>query len=121
MLSGVHSAFEPCQPAPSSTITACAPGTTVLAISARCSFLRIGKGHDEGGGSGAFRTDGSKYVSPFVASITWRARAGSAPGPNTGERSLLSDPRFILEPDFQWFAAGFRRQCRRYQLREVFF
>ena len=83
--------------------------------------LRIGKGHDEGGGSGAFRTDGSKYVSPFVASITWRSRAGSAPGPNTGERSLLSDPRFILEPDFQWFAAGFRRQCRRYQLREVFF
>ena len=83
--------------------------------------LRIGKGHDEGGGSGAFRTDGSKYVSPFVASITWRARAGSAPGPNTGERSLLSDPRFILEPDFQWFAAGFRRRCRRYQLRERFF
>ena len=60
-------------------------------------------------------------ISPFVASITWRARAGSAPGPNTGERSLLSDPRFILEPDFQWFAAGFRRRCRRYQLREVFF
>ena len=118
MLSGVHSAFD--RDAPSSTIHV--PLERRFWRFRRCSFIAcVSAKGDEGGGSGAFRTDGSKYVSPFVASITWRARAGSAPGPNTGERSLLSDPRFILEPDFQWFAAGFRRQCRRYQLREVFF
>ena len=25
----------------------------------------------------------------------------------------------LSNQDFQWFAAGFRRRCRRYQLREV--
>jgi hypothetical protein len=37
-----------------------------------------------------------------------------------GQRALLADPGFILEPDFQRLAGRVRRQDARYKLGEVF-
>jgi hypothetical protein len=50
------------------------------------------------------RTDRAEKIRPVEAPVARRARAASEPGPDVGQRALLPDPRFILEPDFDKFA-----------------
>jgi len=38
--------------------------------------------------------------------VAQRARAASAPSPDTGQRALLANPCFVLEPDFDRLAGG---------------
>jgi hypothetical protein len=68
--------------------------------------LGVGARQDEGGGGGAGRADGAEDVGPFVAPVARRAEPGSASRPEAGQRALLADSRFILEPDLDWFAAS---------------
>lgn len=111
-----------CQPAPSSTRTACAPAATWRPISARCSDRAsvLAPWQDEGGGGGARRADGAEDVGPFVAPVARAAWTGSASGPDSGQRPLLADPRLVLEPDLDRLAAGVFGQNRRYRVGEVF-
>jgi hypothetical protein len=38
--------------------------------------------------------------------VAQRARAASAPSPDTGQRALLANPCFVLEPDFDRLAGS---------------
>ena len=68
--------------------------------------IGIGGGQDERGRSAALRTDGTKNVSPLVALVAWRTRSRSPSGPNAGQRTLLTDAGFVLEPDFDRLVFG---------------
>lgn len=61
-------------------------------------YLGVGGRRDDGRGRAAFRADGAEDVGPFVALIARRAGSGPTLGPDAGQRALLADPRFILEP-----------------------
>jgi hypothetical protein len=71
--------------------------------------LSIGAGQDKGGGFAALWADGAEYIGPFIALVAWRARTRSPLGPDAGQRALLADARFVLEPYFERFSSrGFR-------------
>lgn len=80
----------------------------------------VGFRHDQSCGFGALWANGPKYVRPFVARVTGRARAGAPFGPNAGQGALLPHARFVLKPDFQGLV--FRRlgQGLCYRLGKVF-
>ena len=82
--------------------------------------LGVGMGHDQRGGRPALGADGTEDVGPFVAGIAWGTRAAAAVGPDAGERPLLADPCFILEPYFQRLAPGLLREDFLYRGGEVF-
>ena len=65
----------------------------------------VGVRQDESGRRTARRTDGAEDVGPFVTAVAWGARPGSPPRPDAGQRTLLSDTRFVLKPDFDRLAA----------------
>ena len=71
-------------------------------------------------GGAAPRTDGTEDVGPFVASVARCARPRSAFGPDAGQRALLADPRFVLEPDFDRLVFGAVGELRRDRRGEVF-
>ena len=50
--------------------------------------------------------DGPEQVGVFVALISREARSCPLPCPNTSSPILLTDPRFILKPQFYLFALG---------------
>ena len=75
--------------------------------------------HDDRRAGLALRADGSKQVGPFIASIAWSTRAGTTFRPDTGYRSLLSDPCLIGEPDFHRFAGRIGRQSGCYKGRKL--
>src|SRR5512134_2469464 len=102
MLSGTVSLSVVCHPAWSNMRTAWAPGVTWDAISSRCHCmaLSVAAGQDEGGADAAIGTDGAEDVSRLGALIVRRRGAGSLLGPAAGDLVLLSDPRFILPPQF---------------------
>ncbi len=66
----------------------------------------VGVRQDESGGCAPCRTDRPEDIGPFVPLIARRARPRSLLRPNPRQRALLTDARFILEPDFQWLATG---------------
>jgi hypothetical protein len=81
---------------------------------------RVAIRHDETGSFALRRTDGAENVSPFRALIVRRTRTSSAPCPSACDFVLLSDPGFVLEPDFYF---RFRREPlsdRRQLVGEVF-
>src|SRR3982074_2276534 len=92
------------------TSAACAPGATRRPISTRCM--------DIASVSAAGRTDGAKNVSPPVALVAWRTR--SPLGPNAGQRTLLTDAGFVLEPDFDRLVFGVLGKLRRDRCGKVF-
>jgi len=55
--------------------------------------------HDEPGRLALRRADRAEDVGRCGPLIMWRARAGAAPGPATGDLVLLPDPGLIAEPD----------------------
>lgn len=89
-------------------------------------FLQVGihrhgidDGEDQPRCGAARRADGAEQIDPLVAGIARGTGSGAASGPDTGEGSLLADPCFILEPDFERSASGRLGDRRRYRLREV--
>ena len=64
--------------------------------------------------------DGTEDIGPLIAGIAGRPGSGAASGPDTGEGSLLADPCFILEPDFEGSAPRGLRDRNLYRLAEVF-
>ena len=56
--------------------------------------------HDQGCADPSRRANGTEQIGPGEAAITLDARAGSPFGPDAGQRVLLADARFILEPNF---------------------
>ena len=63
----------------------------------RAHGLCVGMWHDQSGRFSPFRADGAENVAQiYVARGT-----GAWLGPDTGERALLANPRFILKPYLQ--------------------
>src|SRR5512134_1050098 len=62
--------------------------------------LGVAAGEDEGGADAAIGTDGAEDVSRLGALIVRRRGAGTLLGPAAGDLVLLSDPGFILPPQF---------------------
>ncbi len=82
--------------------------------------VRIGKGHYQRCTDTPRRADGTKYISTFVALVFWLAGPCAFFCPLVNDTILLSDPGFILPPDFD---GGFRRQvgyCGCQRLGKVF-
>ena len=82
--------------------------------------LGIGGGHDERGGGAAFGADGAEQIGPFVAPVARCAWTASASRPDPGQCALLTDARFVLEPDFERLAFGPLRERIANRLAEVF-
>ena len=70
-------------------------------------FHRLGVGvrQHQGSAGGALGADGGEDIGPFIARIARAAWPRTDPRPNPGQRALLADPRFVLEPDFQRLGA----------------
>ncbi len=80
----------------------------------RAHGLCVGMWHDQSGRFSPFRADGAENVAPDIAGVARGTGACSTLGPDTGERALLANPRFILKPYLQGLAAGcFRQGCFR--------
>src|SRR5208337_3074567 len=69
--------------------------------------LGVGGRHDEGGRGAPLRADGAEEIGPLIALVARGSGARSALRPDPGQRALLADARFILEPDFKRLALGF--------------
>ena len=124
MLSGTTRSLPPCQPAPSSTSTAWAPGATVRAISARWTFIASvsAKGSTRRGADAALPGRPRRRCRPIRSGCrARRARAGAALRPDPGQRALLADAGLVLEPDLERLAAGRLGKRLRYRLRRSFF
>ena len=65
----------------------------------------VAVGHDEAGALALGRADRAEDIGPFRALVMWRAGPGPAPRPATRQLVLLTDPRFILEPDLDGWPA----------------
>jgi len=77
-------------------------------------------GQDQTRCNAPFGADGSKKIGPLIAGIAGGTGPGATFGPKPGEGSLLADPCFVLEPDFQWLAVSGFGDRRRYCRAEVF-
>ena len=86
----------------------------------RAHGLCVGMWHDQSGRFSPFRADGAENVAPDIAGVARGTGACSTLGPDTGERALLANPRFILKPYLQGLAAGCFRQGCFYLCGEVF-
>lgn len=71
----------------------------------------IGFGHDNCSACRSAWAGGAEEIGRVVALIARRARPGSAFRPNARQGTLLADPCFILEPDFEELATGRCREC----------
>ncbi len=61
-------------------------------------------GQDQSAANATGRADRTEQIGPVEAPVAQRARAASAPGPNSGQRTLLANSCFVLEPDFDRLA-----------------
>ncbi len=71
--------------------------------------VRIGARQHQGGAGPARRTGGVEDMGPVVAPVARRARPRALSGPDPGQRALLADAGFVLEPDLDRLALGARR------------
>jgi hypothetical protein len=72
--------------------------------------LGVDRGHDNRGADGASWADGPKdvdRVTPVITDHRWSRAHGR---PDIRQRSLLTDPSFILKPDFYELASCAGRQ-----------
>lgn len=82
--------------------------------------LGVDGGQDQACRNASCRTDRAEDIRPLITCVARRTGSGAAPGPDAGQGSLLADPGFILEPDFDGFALRSLRDRRRYRRAEVF-
>lgn len=61
----------------------------------------IGARQDQGGTGAALGTGGAEDVGPVIAPVAGCTRSRALLRPNPGQRALLADPSFVLEPDFE--------------------
>ncbi len=61
---------------------------------------------DQCAANAAGRADRTEQIRPVEAPVPQRARAAAPPGPDSGQRALLANPCFVLEPDFNRLAGG---------------
>jgi len=66
----------------------------------------VGVRHDERSAHPTIRADGAEQIGPLIARIAHGAGARSFSRPKPCQRSLLSNPRLILKPDFDGLAFG---------------
>jgi hypothetical protein len=66
-------------------------GIHIVRVDGRC---------DEGRRIAGDRIDGPEEINPLVFGLLDRCGASSLFGPDRRQGSLLADPRFVLEPDF---------------------
>jgi len=66
------------------------------------------------------RANGAEQVGPLVAGVARRGRPAALGRPDAGQRALLADAGFVLEPDFQWLAPGLLGEGLGYDVGEVF-
>ena len=64
-----------------------------------------GRQHQSGANATGW-ANGAEQICPGKAPVAQRARTASTSGPNPGQRALLANPCFILEPDFDLLACG---------------
>ena len=67
--------------------------------------LGVGVRQHQGSAGGALGADGGEDIGPFIARVARAAWPRTDPRPNPGQRTLLADPRFVLEADFQRLGA----------------
>ena len=61
----------------------------------------------QGGANATSRANGPEQIRPGKTPVARRARTASTPGPDAGQRALLPDPCFVLEPDFDRLVSAF--------------
>ncbi len=66
----------------------------------------IDRRQDQASANATGRANRAEKIGPVEAPVAPRARTAPTPGPDAGERALLADPCFILEPDFDLLAAS---------------
>jgi hypothetical protein len=64
----------------------------------------VGVRQDQGGTGAALGTGGAEDVGPVIAPVAGCTRSRALLRPNPGQRALLADASFVLEPDFEWLA-----------------
>jgi len=74
----------------------------------------------QGGANTPARANRAEEIGPGEAPVARRARTASTPGPDARHRALLSDPGFVLKPDFNWPAASAFTERLFCQVCEVF-
>ena len=62
--------------------------------------LRVGIRQDQGRTDIAMRANSAKYVGPFAALIPRRGWTAAALGPDASQCTLLTNPGFVLPPEF---------------------
>jgi hypothetical protein len=82
--------------------------------------LGVGEGQRKRGADPARWTNGAEQIGAFVALIGGLAWPRSAPGPLPHEAILLSDARFVLEPDFDGRSRRQTIEVSAQRVREVF-
>ena len=87
---------------------ACAPGATMVAISARCSATAsvVQRGSTRPAPFARGGTDGAKDVGRRGPLIVRGRRPGAPLGLAAGDLGLLTDPGLVLEPELYRLAAG---------------
>ena len=68
--------------------------------------LCVGKREHEGGALGPPWADGAEEIGVLVALVSGQAWAGSSLGPDPHAAVLLSQPGFVLKPDFDPLGLG---------------
>src|SRR3954468_8189473 len=123
MLSGTRSRPPVwCQPAPSQSKTARAPGATWCAdlFQMLTHSLGVDARHDDRRTDGAVRADGAEEVGRGMPIVANHQRPRAPRRPDIGVRSLLPDSGFVLEPDLYRRAGGAGEQRILQQTGEVF-
>ena len=82
--------------------------------------VSVGEWHHHGSANAALRTGRAEDVGPVITLVAGRARTRSLFGPDTCQASLLADPCFILEPDFERLAVRVFRKTVAHGCGEVF-
>ena len=80
----------------------------------------VGLGNHPCGADTPGWADGAEDIGPGIALVTRLPRSTAALSPDTRQRSLLANARFILPPDFDGLVSLGLRYGRRDQVGEVF-
>ncbi len=88
-------------------------GATSALIVARCKVhrVRVGIRQHQPGADAARRADGAEDVGPVATKVTWCGRAAALLGLDLSQAALLADTGFVLQPELDRLAAGFRRDA----------
>ena len=78
--------------------TGCDQGADLMQV--KVHRARIGAGENQRRSGVTGRTNRAEYVRPLIALIAQRHRAAAAFGPAVSQAALLTNPGFVLPPEF---------------------